>query len=778
MVLKAGTRLGSYEILTALGSGGMGEVYRAHDPRLDRDVALKVLPADVASDPARLDRFTREARAIAALNHPHIVTIYSTEEADGIRFLTMELVEGQSLDALIPPAGIPVRRFLELAIPLADALAAAHQEHITHRDLKPANVMVAATGRVKVLDFGLAVARKPGSDPAELVTAPQLTVPGTILGTLPYMSPEQLDGGALDHRTDLFSLGVMFYEMLTGSRPFSGPTAPQLISSILRDWPPGAKDVRPDVPESLSRLITRCLEKTPANRVQTAREVHAELLQAQKSFDAGEARATVSPQTDAAPSIVVLPFANRSPDPDNEYFSDGLTEEIIADLAKIGALRVISQTSAMRLKQTDLDVPGIAAKLNVRYVLEGSVRKAGSQLRINAQLVDTATDSTLWSDKFAGTLEDVFAIQERVSREIVKALRLQLTEREHRALRTPRAPSAFVYDTYLRARRDIWSFVPERLQRAEAELKRALEAAGDQVLLYSGLGLLHFQYINGGLSGDRWHLEEAASCARKILELDPSSASGPQLLGFIATQSGNAADWIRYLQRAVELDPHDPFSQVWLALGWTWTGFPEHSRPIYERMLATDPLFDYLQYGLAFEAYFSGEYPLAASHFEKGLQIAPDHPGQGFCFAQLYASMGDIDRMTRSVDTLAPDPQGHPLFTLAHILKHAVNGKPEAVDALMSTDLEVKLWSDFQYTHVMAQACAMLGRSQEALRWLRRSTERGFLRHRFLSEDPLLASLHDDPDFAALMAHVRRAAEDLGASVIGRQSSLSIHPAS
>jgi serine/threonine protein kinase/tetratricopeptide (TPR) repeat protein len=765
MSLTPGTRLGSYEVLAAIGEGGMGEVYRAFDPRLGRDVALKVLPADMARDPARLERFTREARAVAALNHPHIVTIYSTEEADGIRFLTMELVEGESLEALIPAVGMPLTRFFDVAVPLADALAAAHQKQITHRDLKPANVMVAADGRVKVLDFGLAVAAPRESNASALATALQVTAPGTILGTLPYMSPEQVEGIAVDHRTDLFSLGVMFYEMLTGARPFKGTSPAQLVSSILRDSPAGVRTVRLEVPESLSQLITRCLQKPPANRIQSAREVHSELRNAQQGIGFGDATPSPGPQPDASPSIVVLPFANRSPDPENEYFSDGLTEEIIADLAKIGALRVISKTTAMRLKETDLDVPGIAARLNVRYVLEGSVRKAGGQLRITAQLVDTATDSTLWSDKFTGTLEDIFDIQEHVSREIVKALRLQLTDREHRALQVPRAPSAFVYDTYLRARRDIWSFVPARLERAETELKRALEVAGDQVLLYSGLGLLHWQYINGGISSDRRHLDEAAACARKILELDPSSASGSQLLGCIAAQSGNVADWIRHLRRAVELDPHDPYSQIWLAFGWTWTGFPEHSRPIYERMLATDPLFDYLLFGLMFEAYFSGDYRLATSYLDKAIQISPDHPALGFCSAQLYSSAGEVERMNREVNRHAPEPASHPLFALAHILRHAINGQPEAADALMSADLEATLWTDFQYTHVMAQACARLGRTQEALRWLRRSTERGFLRYDFLTVDPLLTRLHGDPDFEALMVDVRRQARDLTAAL-------------
>src|SRR5262245_31252969 len=298
MSLSPGTRLGSYEVLAAIGEGGMGEVYRAHDPRLGRDVALKVLPADVAHDPARLERFRREARAVAALNHPHIVTIYSTEEADGIPFLTMELVEGQPLEALIPPDGMPLTRFFDVAVPLADALAAAHQKQITHRDLKPANVMVAADGRVKVLDFGLAVAEQRGSNAADLATALQVTAPGTILGTLPYMSPEQVEGIALDHRTDLFSLGVMFYEMLTGARPFKGTTPAQLISSILRDAPAAVRSVRLEVPESLSRLITRCLEKPPATRIQSAREVQSELRNAQQGVASGRTRHSPSVEAD------------------------------------------------------------------------------------------------------------------------------------------------------------------------------------------------------------------------------------------------------------------------------------------------------------------------------------------------------------------------------------------------------------------------------------------------------------------------------------------------
>ena len=294
MTLNPGTRVGPYEIVGSLGTGGMGEVYRARDPRLARDVALKVLPTGMAADPARHERFTREARAIAALNHPHIVTIYSTEDADGIRFLTMELIEGQPLDALIPPGGLPLKRFLELALPLADALTAAHQKQITHRDLKPANVMVANDGRVKVLDFGLALAPSGGTGLSQsdmaTIASPQVTTPGTIIGTMPYMSPEQVEGRPLDHRTDLFSLGVMFHEMLTGSRPFSGDTSPQLMSAILRDAPRSTSEIRADIPDALSRLIQRCLEKRPDDRVQTARDIYNELRHVQKQLESGTDR--------------------------------------------------------------------------------------------------------------------------------------------------------------------------------------------------------------------------------------------------------------------------------------------------------------------------------------------------------------------------------------------------------------------------------------------------------------------------------------------------------
>ena len=428
-MITPGTHLGAYRIVSALGAGGMGEVYRAHDPRLDREVALKILPRDVASDAGRLERFTREARAIAALNHPNIVTIHSIEDVDGVRFFTMELAEGQTLDALIPPGGLTLPRFLAIALALADALTAAHHKGITHRDLKPANVIVTTDGRVKVLDFGLAKSvaapakavaltppEGPGCSPGDMVTVPPITTPGMIVGTMPYMSPEQIAGQPVDHRSDLFSLGVMFHEMLTGTRPFTGDSSALLMSSILKDEAVSVDEVRAEIPEPLARLILRCLEKRPDDRVQTARDVYNELRHLQRGSESSSSR-PVAARRDRALDIVVLPFSARAASDEATWIAEGLTEEITTGLSRFSTLRVMSDE---RTKALASDARTAARQLGARYALEGSVRQAGTQLRVSARVVDLQTGAHIWAENYdrdasAGT----FALQDDISRRIV-----------------------------------------------------------------------------------------------------------------------------------------------------------------------------------------------------------------------------------------------------------------------------------------------------------------------------------------------------------------------
>jgi serine/threonine protein kinase len=384
MPLSSGMKLGPYEIRVPIGAGGMGEVYRASDTKLGRDVALKVLPAEMAHDPERLVRFRREAKALAQLDHPNIVTIHSVEESDGVHFLIMQLVEGQPLDRLIPAGGLPVEQIVEIASVLADALAAAHEKGIVHRDLKPANVMVSSEGRVKVLDFGLAKDVRAADQGGATLTSVSRTEVGVVMGTPAYMSPEQASGRPLDPRTDIFSLGVLLHEMATGRRPFDGDSSAELISAILRDTALLVTDLRPDLPTDLARIIRRCLEKDPRHRVQTARDVSNEFrdLSRQTHPKSAPASPPVSRSTPAADSaaaradegfwVAVLPFKYSGNNADLTALADGLSEDVVTGLSRFSYLRVIARGSTLRYANQATDLRTVGKELGARYVMEGT----------------------------------------------------------------------------------------------------------------------------------------------------------------------------------------------------------------------------------------------------------------------------------------------------------------------------------------------------------------------------------------------------------------------
>src|SRR5262249_10255157 len=390
----------------------MGEVYRAHDTRLGRDVAIKVLPEDVAASPERLTRLEREAMTVASLNHPNIVTLHSFENVEGVRFLTMELVEGRDLSTMIVPGGLPIVQVLDLAIPLADALVAAHERRVVHRDLKPANVMVTRNGHVKVLDFGIAKLAEVGADLATTRApgTPPTLDSGQVVGTMPYMAPEQIRGEKIDARVDLFSFGILVYELATGRRPFAGPSFTGVLSAILHDNVPSLTSVRPDLPPDLERILERCLEKNPRERFQTALDVANELRGLKRTLERG-APAPAKPSSGKVASIAVLPFVNRSASADDEYFSDGLADELLNMLAKVRGLRVAARTSTFQFKGRSEDIATIGRKLNVAALLEGSVRKAGNRVRISVQLVKVSDGYQMWSETYDRTLEDIFAVQ-------------------------------------------------------------------------------------------------------------------------------------------------------------------------------------------------------------------------------------------------------------------------------------------------------------------------------------------------------------------------------
>ncbi len=491
--IGAGTRIGPYEVMSRLGAGGMGEVWKARDMRLERDVAVKVLPQAFATDVDRIRRFQQEARAVAALNHPNICQIHDV----GPDYLVLEYVEGSPLCGPLPDAD--ARR---LALQVASALEAAHKRGLLHRDLKPANVLVTTDGRAKLLDFGI----------AKLVTNDDMTrtAEGAVVGTAPYMSPEQVQGKTLDGRSDIFSFGSVLYELLSGERAFAGESSAEVLSAVLRDTP------RSLAASPLSRIASRCLEKDPSHRYQTMAEVRAALEDVTRA------------QPEAEPSIAVLPFENLSADKDNEYFGDGLAEEIINALTRIPGLKVIARTSAFAFKGKHEDIRRIASALGVATVLEGSIRKSGSRIRVTAQLITAADGSHLWSERYDRELADVFAVQDEIAAAITGALHVKLSPRRRH---TPSLPA---YEQYLKALFYAQRWTPDSLAIAKECFEQAIALDPLFALAHAELGHLFHRYAIYGLMPPREALPRVRAEARRALAIDPNLAEGHAMLGTVS----------------------------------------------------------------------------------------------------------------------------------------------------------------------------------------------------------------------------------------------------
>jgi serine/threonine protein kinase len=716
----------------------MGEVYRARDGRLERDVALKVLPPEAIGDTDRLERFVREARALAALNHPHIVTIYSTEEAEGIPFLTMELVEGQPLNEWIVPGGMTWSRFYELAVPLVDAIAAAHEKQITHRDLKPANIMVSVDGRLKVLDFGLAtISASPGDDETKMA----LTQQGAVLGTVPYMSPEQVEGKGVDHRSDVFSLGVILYEMVTGRRPFSGDSHASLASSILRDTPPAVSRVRPDVPVELARVIATCLEKTLAGRVWPAAEVKRQLVALSQAGEAPRA----APAEDL--SVVVLPFANLSSDAENEYFSDGLSEELIADLSSVKALRVISRTSAVRFKGSSATPRDIGDALGVHYILEGSVRKAGAGLRITARMIDAWTDTQLWAGKYAGTMDDIFDLQERVSKEIVQALNVTLTPDEARQLADRPIADPRVLDCLLRARHEQWSMGLDGLERAEKLLQRGIEAMGPLPPLLAGLGTVDITRLRATGNADPVILARAEARGLEILAADPVSAH--RLLGMVAFERGVLQECAAHLKHTLAANDSDTEALFWLAMCDFYAGQIDAAASLGARLMAVDPLSTAAWIVETARAWFGGRFADGLAPMDRCLELGGEGTILRWMHGYGFALHGDIDQARTEGDRILRADDGNPYSRQLVALASALAGDRVGAREILRP-LDGRRF-DHHLSFHMAESYAVAGDHDWALTLLEHAIGHGFHPYDFIAKhNRFLDPLRADPRFAPI----------------------------
>jgi serine/threonine protein kinase len=762
-----GQTISHYRILKKIGAGGMGEVYRATDTKLGRDVALKVLPAEMARDADRLARFQREARSVAALNHPHIVTLHSVEEAGGVHFLTMELVEGRSLQECIPPSGLPIERVLHIASAIAEALAAAHEKGIVHRDLKPANVMMTEDGRVKVLDFGLAKEAPAASHSEATLTSAGDTAAGVVMGTPAYMSPEQLTGQAIDQRSDIFSLGVMLYEMATGQRPFQGRSSAELASSILRDTPTPVTEVRADLPGDLGRIIRRCLEKQPRDRIQTARDVGNEFKDlarqtSQKStassspIIAGAARLV---RSDAV--VVVLPFVNRSADSGNEYFSDGLTEEIITDLSRISALRVISRNSSMALKGARGDTRAIARQLGVTHVVSGSVRRAGDALRVTAELIEASSDAPLWSEKYSGTVEDVFGIQEEIARKIVAALKIKLTDSGEQRVASRPIENMVAYDCYLRARQEIYNWVPEAQDRANRLVDQALAVVGENSLLLATKGQIIWNKVNAMMDSDEQYLEEAAEFARRSLALNREEFLGIFLRGLVAGVKGETASALWDIQRAHLLRPGDPNIRAEMCRFTAAAGVEDGD--FVKELVALDPLTPVTWILVSFDHIYKGRIQEGLPGARRIIEVAPDVSLLHILAAMVFAIAGERGEAIELLERIARKLAGTLHGSWALFLKYAMEGDASRCCGQMTPQLEKSASLLDHVARTVADGYSLIGKNDEALKWIRIAMNRGFTHYPFLAKhDVLLANVRSDSRFPELMREVRTRWETLG----------------
>lgn len=755
MRLSPYRRLGTYEILALLGVGGMGEVYRAKDLRLGREVAIKVLPPEVASSPERLAQFEREARTVASFNHPSIVTLHSVEDEEGIRFLTMELVEGQSLTDLIPTGGLPFSRLLEISIPLADALIAAHDRGVIHRDLKPGNVMVTHDGRVKVLDFGLAkVAALEESHPPETMDATResaLSTDGRVLGTIPYMAPEQVRGKAVDARTDLFALGVILYELATGRRPFAGPTSADISSSILRDTPEPLSRTRRDLPGDLDRLIRRCLEKNPLDRVQSALDVSNELCRLKRELERGAYER--EPSDDVA-SIAVLPFVNRSAD-DDEYFSDGLADELLNVLAKIRGLRVAARTSAFHFKGKDTTIAAVGKALNVATVLEGSVRKAGNRVRISVQLVKVSDGYHLWSDTYDRTLDDIFAVQDEIAQSVVKELRATLLgEQDSNASLQARADVAQAARGRGTAPEALRLFLLARhfndrttrmdTEKAIESLNQALEIDPNFARAWAELSVTFSREADLSWCPVEEGYARSRDAAERSLVLEPDLPEGHTALGWTQMASLNWQAAKASIDRALELAPRSARVLRVAAVLRRAEGRLEEAIRIDRQSLEQDPLSPGAYHNLGTTLLAADRFREAEEAYRRSLELTPLRAATRASLAVALAAQG---RTSEALAEAKREPTGWARLRALAIIHRKMGHRAESDEALREL---VERHGDESACQV-AEVYGARGEAEAAFDWLDRAYAQRDPGLADVKPSPHLRSLHDHPRWSAFL---------------------------
>jgi eukaryotic-like serine/threonine-protein kinase len=779
-----------YRIIEKLGEGGMGVVYKAEDTRLRRLVALKFLSEALSQDPSAVERFQREARAASGLNHPHISAVYDVGEHQGRPFIVMELLQGVSLQQHIATCRpLSTDRIMDLGIQLADALDAAHQQHIIHRDIKPGNIFVTARNEAKLLDFGLA---NPPLDAAAGSAGPteaRLTDSGAVLGTLAYMSPEQVRGEELDSRTDLFSLGAVLYEMSTGRQAFPGATSGTVQEAILNRTPAAAGRINPDVPSRLEEVINKALEKDRALRYQTASEIRTDLLRLKR--DTGSAHARVESDsairkkrpwshyaallagllalgalavagirmarpggTDAIDSIAVLPFANSSANPDSEYLSDGITESLINNLSQLPALRVIARSTVFRYKGQQTDPQKIGQDLRVRAVLSGRVMQRGDTLIVSTELMDVVTGAQLWGGQYKRETTDVFALQDELSTDISEKLQLRLTREDRQRLTRRYTDDATAYQMYLRGRYHWNQRSPEGLQKAVEYFNQAVSADPAYALAYAGLADTYNLISFFNLLQPREAMPQAKAAAAKALQIDPDLAEAHISLGY----SAYTFDWdweasTRHFDRALALNREAVMKSNSYPFYLTVAGRHDEAVRVARAAVESDPVSASVSHTLVVQLALAGRVDEAIDESRRTIEIDPNFAVAHDVLAYLLVEKGrHQEALAESQKAVALSPVS-PMFKAGLGYLYAQLGQSNAARQIIG---ELTAASRLRYTPALAFAVVHLGLGErdEAIAWLEKAYEERYNRLAYLRQEPVWDPLRPDPRFQDLMRRI------------------------
>ncbi len=751
MLLTPGLRLAQYEILAPLGSGGMGEVYRARDTRLERDVAIKVMADHVASDPEMRQRFETEARSIASLSHPNILSIYELAFFDGFPVAVMELLEGETLRSRLRKGALGWREAVRIGSAIADGLSAAHAKGVVHRDLKPENIFLTAGDGVKILDFGLALQRLRLTDGATEAGTMARTALGVVLGTFGYMSPEQVLGERVDGRSDIFATGCLIYEMLSGRRLFDGATPQEIVASLMHDSLPVLSAFDPLAPQELRSVLSRCVERDRERRFASGQDLALALRSLLSGSTGGSAGRRPRLR---GKSLAVLPFLNPAGDPQIEYIADGITESVINSLSQLSGIRVIPRSVAFRYKGLQADPATVGLALNARTILTGRILRQGDVLNIQAELVDTNTESQLWGEQFRQKSADLIVVQEEIAWQISESLRLKLTGEQKKKLRARATVNPDAYQEYLRGRYHWNNFSQDSLRRARDHFERAIEFDPSYALAYAGLGDAFGAMAYYGVVPPGEGFPRAGAAARRAVELDPNLADAHVTLGIERLFWG--WDWAgaeRELQAAIKLNPNLALAHSVYGLVLGTCGRHDEAREHALHARDLDPLSLFINAGVSWMHHFAGRPADAAREALKTREIVPGFEEAGNVLISSYEALGEYEK---AAELISHQRYWGVTFDGRALLEAFRQGGPQGYWRKRLEMMETVTTAapapmiNFAFAIVLHN----VGRIDEAIDHVERMVELHIGGCVFLGVDPGLRSLHGRPRFEAALKRI------------------------